>query len=101
MIHFNLPALKSELETLENQATAPDFWDDMENSGKVLRKTKALKEKISNYESLCTEREDLLLLIDMANEENDADMAEEIISGCNKLSESYESMRLETLLTGP
>ena len=101
MIHFNLPALKSELEKLENQATAPDFWDDMENSGKVLRKTKALKEKITSYESLCTEREDLLLLIDMANEENDAGMAEEIIAGCTKLSEEYESMRLETLLTGP
>lgn len=101
MIHFNLPALKSELETLENQATAPDFWDDMENSGKVLRKSKALKEKISSYESLCTEREDLLLLIDMANEENDADMAEEIISGCKSLTENYEKMRLETLLTGP
>ena len=101
MIHFNLPALKSELESLENQATAPDFWDDMENSGKVLRKTKALKEKITSYESLCTEREDLLLLIDMANEENDADMAEEIISGCRKLTENYEKMRLDTLLTGP
>ena len=101
MIHFNLPALKSELETLENQATAPDFWDDMENSGKVLRKTKALKEKIASYESLCTEREDLLLLIDMANEENDVDMAEEIISGCQNLTASYEKMRLDTLLTGP
>ena len=101
MIHFNLPALKNELEALENQATAPDFWDDMENSGKVLRKTKALKEKISSYESLCTEREDLLLLIDMANEENDAEMAEEIISGCKNLTENYEKMRLDTLLTGP
>ncbi len=101
MIHFNLPALKNELEALENQATAPDFWDDMENSGKVLRKTKALKEKISSYESLCAEREDLLLLIDMANEENDAEMAEEIISGCKNLTENYEKMRLDTLLTGP
>ena len=96
-----MPALKNELEALENQATAPDFWDDMENSGKVLRKTKALKEKISSYESLCTEREDLLLLIDMANEENDAEMAEEIISGCKNLTENYEKMRLDTLLTGP
>ncbi len=96
-----MPALKSELSDLENQATAPDFWDDMENSGKVLRKTKALKEKILSYESLCTEREDLLLLIDMANEENDTNMAEEIISGCRNLTENYEKMRLDTLLTGP
>ena len=101
MIHFNLPALTSELEDLEAKATAPDFWDDMENSGKVLRKTKALKEKITSYESLCTEREDLLLLIDMANEENDADMAAEIIENCQKLNETYEKMRLDTLLTGP
>ena len=48
MIHFNLPALKNELEALENQATAPDFWDDMENSGKVLRKTKALTQRIED-----------------------------------------------------
>ena len=101
MIHFNLPALKSELESLETQATAPDFWDDMENSGKILRKTKALKEKIFSYENLCNEREDLLLLIEMANEENDSDMAAEIISGCNALTENYEKMRLDTLLTGP
>jgi len=101
VIHFNLPALTSELEDLEKQATAPDFWDDMENSGKVLRKTKALKEKISAYNALCTEREDLILLIDMANEENDESMIDEIIAGYEKLSEDYNKMRLDTLLTGP
>lgn len=101
VIHFNLPGLKSELEDLENKATTPDFWDDMESSGKVLRKTKSIKEKISSFENLCTDREDLILMIDMANEENDTSMVDEIVSGYNSLTERYEKMRLDTLLTGP
>ncbi len=101
VIHFNLPALKAELEELESLATAPDFWDDMENSSKILKSTKAVKEKITSFENLCTEREDLLLLIDMADEENDTSMVEEIIESFTSLKNTYEKMRLDTLLTGP
>ena len=58
-IHFNLAKLKAEIQELAQQSTAPDFWEDAQNSQKILKKTKQLKEKVTSYESLVKEHEDL------------------------------------------
>ncbi len=73
----------------------------MENSGKVLKKTKQLKDKVEAYEKLAGAREDLLVMIEMADEENDTSVVDEIIADCEALMKDYEAMRLDTLLTGP
>ncbi len=73
----------------------------MENSGKVLKKTKQLKDKLEAFETLVMTREDLLVMIEMADEENDTSVVPEIVNDCNKLFKDYETMRLDTLLTGP
>ena len=39
----------SEIEKLEAQSGEAGFWDDMENSQKVLQKTKQLKDKVERY----------------------------------------------------
>lgn len=93
--------MKVEIQELEQQSAAPDFWEDAQNSQKVLKKTKQLKEKVTSYQALLQEHEDLTLLIEMAEEENDASVVEEIVSSFHTLEEQYDAMRLETLLTGP
>ena len=100
-IHFNLAKVESEVKTLEEKTSAPGFWDDAENSAKILKKIKQLNDKKQAYESLVEQREELLMLIDMAIEENDESIVEEIIENCKAFHETYENMRLETLLTGP
>ena len=76
------------------------FWDDVENSQKVLQKTKQLKDKVERYENLKTSWEDALVLIDLANEENDESMLPEIKSSVESVVDELEKMRLETLLSG-
>ena len=39
--------LVREIEELETKASAPGFWDDMENSQKILQRTGKLKNSIS------------------------------------------------------
>ncbi len=90
----------TEIETLEAKSAEPGFWDDMENSQKVLQKTKQLKDKVGNYDALKTSWEDTLVLIDLANEENDESMLSEIKSAVEKVKETLEQMTLETLLSG-
>ena len=44
--------LTAEIAELEKKAAAPDFWDDMENSQKVLKRTASLKGKIAAFDAI-------------------------------------------------
>ena len=90
-----------EVEELEKQAAEPGFWDDMEQSQKVLQKTKQLKDKIESYERLKNLREDTLMMIDLAEEDNDAGLVEDVKKSVEEIQESVEKMTLDTLLNGP
>jgi len=72
----------------------------MENSQKILQKTKQLKDKVERYEKLKTSWEDAIVLIDLANEENDEGMLSEVTKTCNDISADVEKLTLETLLSG-
>ena len=61
----------SKISELEEQSSAPGFWDDVENSQKVFQQTKQLKDKVERYDRLKGSWEDALVLVDLANEEND------------------------------
>lgn len=90
----------SKIEELEQEAAAPDFWEDMDNSQKVLQKTKQLKNKVDKYEELKTSWEDLLTLVELGNEEEDLSLLDEIKDGVKELQDNLEKMTLETLLSG-
>ncbi len=72
----------------------------MENSQKILQKLKGYKNKVEKYEGLVSEFEDTLVLIDMANSEEDASYADEIGKSVRNIRAKLEEMTLETLLSG-
>ena len=76
------------------------FWDDIENSQKVLQKTKQLKDKVEAYENLRGKWEDTLVLIDLANEENDESMLPDVTQATEEIESTIDKMTLETLLSG-
>ncbi|MDO4617972.1 MAG: peptide chain release factor 2 [Clostridia bacterium] len=97
---LDIEGTRKEIEELEAQSAAPDFWDDMENSQKVLQKTKQLKDKVERYNQLHGAWEDALVLCDLANEENDEGMLPEVKSAVEAVISDCEKMTLETLLSG-
>ena len=97
---LGLDKMKMEIEQLEQRAAQPGFWDDVENSQKVLQKTGALKNKVNAYQELTTAYEDTLALIELANEEEDLSLLEEAQQELDNVVKSYERQRLQTLLTG-
>ena len=78
----------------------PDFWNDQENSGKVLRQTKQLKDKIERYEKLCAKLEDAVTLCELAIEENDESFKDEILKETADIEAEEEKQRIEVLLSG-
>ena len=97
---LDLESAAREVETLEAKAAEPDFWSDLENSQKVLQRIKQLKDRRSIYESLCHEAEDLELMCDMALEENDESLSDEVTAGMAALTTHLEEVRMQTLLSG-
>lgn len=97
---LGLSAMESEISQLEHKAAEPGFWDDMENSQKILQRTSILKGKIENYNKLVSAYEDTNALIELANEEEDISLLEEAKEEYNKVKEELEKQRLATLLTG-
>ncbi|MCX7841678.1 MAG: peptide chain release factor 2 [Clostridia bacterium] len=97
---LDIARLSDEIEELENKASDPSFWEDMENSQKVLQRTKALKNKVERYQSLKACWEDLMTLNELGLEEKDESVIPEVAEGVKQLKERLHKLRLETILTG-
>lgn len=95
-----IDSLKAEVEVLEKESAAPDFWDDMENSQKVMQKIGSLKAKVTGYESLKSDYEDALLMIELADEEGDLSLLDDCTASVKDIETRVEDMTLSTLLSG-
>lgn len=92
--------LKNELMELEEKTAAEGFWNDVDNSQKILKKVSSLKNKINEVDELKGLFSDTLTLIEMAVEEQDLSLLEEITEGVDKIEKEIERLKLSTLLTG-
>ena len=97
---LNLEGLKNELERLHAMQEAPGFWDDPEKSQKIVMKAKQAEQTVERYEKMCAAWDDLMTICEMAAEEDDDSMLDELKEGFAALAANMESCRLETLLTG-
>ena len=91
---------KTELERLHMQIESDGFWDNQERSQKIMKQVRDYEGKVERYKKMCDQWDDLMTICDMALEENDDSMLDELTDGYHKLEEQMESARLETLLTG-
>ena len=98
---FDLPGLEAEHKELQNQMSAPDFWNDIDHANKVSQKAKQIENKVSRYRSLLARAEDAETLIEMGAEEDDESLLPEIESEVKALDRDAGKLRLELLLKGP
>ena len=94
---------ETEATRLEKTTTTDEFWDDMQNSQKVLQAIKQLRIKCETYYKLHSRAADLLTLCEMAIEDgggNADSLLAEITTEYAAVEQNIESLRLSTLLTG-
>ena len=97
---LKLDAAEREIEELEAASAREGFWNDVEKSQKVQKRLKTLQNKRDNYNRLCGNWDDLMTLCDMAIEEDDDSLLEELHTDYASFEEKVEETRLSTLLTG-
>ena len=98
---FDVAGMAAEKEQLEERMGAADFWDDIEAANKANQRMKVLSAKIEKYQKLQSAIEDAEVMADMAEEEDDQTMYDELASDMRSITERVEALKLETLLKGP
>lgn len=98
---LDIDKAKSEIAELQEQSGRDGFWDDIENSQKVMQTIKHHEATIESYSKLNEKLEDALTMIELAmEEEDDEDIAMEIKRDADHFKKELEAMKLTTLLTG-
>ena len=97
---LNLDSTAQEVDFLEAQSAADGFWNDPDNSQKVLQRLKHLKSKLEDQQKRRSSWDDMMVLCEMGNEEEDLSLLPELEADFAALLQSMESARLQTLLTG-
>ncbi len=97
---LRIDELRKEVEELEKKTLAADFWNDQQESGKILRQVKQKKDKIEAYEKLSEKLEDTIALAELAIEENDESFIDEVLTDVESIEKEEEKQRIEILLSG-
>ncbi len=97
---LKLEAAEKEIEELQAASEREGYWNDVEKSQKDQKRLKTLQAKCDNYARLCSAWDDMYTMCEMAIEENDSSMLEELTSEFEKFSSNVEATRLSTLLNG-
>ncbi|MEE1185989.1 MAG: peptide chain release factor 2 [Acutalibacteraceae bacterium] len=97
---IGISAIKSNIEKLELQTTEQGFWDDNDNSQKVLKQIAKFKKKVAQFNELKSNFDDTMALIEIADEEQDLSILSEVVESVDSVIKKTDDMRLTTLLSG-
>ena len=97
---LDLDAMNAEAATLEDQAAAPNLWDDPDAAQKVTSRLSYVQGEIRRMTTLRRRVDDLGVLADLAEAEADADALAEVEAELVDLTKAMGEAEVRTLLSG-
>ena len=98
---LDVDKLRREAGDLEQQASAPDLWDDPDKAQQVTSRLSYVQGEIRRVEDLRRRTDDAQVLWEMAEEADDADSRTEAETEAASLRKAIDELEVRTLLSGP
>ena len=98
---LEVPTKEEKIAELEYKMGEPTFWDDAEEAQKINQELNDVKISVDKYKSLKSKYEDVATLWEMAVEDEDTSLEDEIKEDLDKVADGLENLQLEVLLSGP
>ncbi len=96
----DMPALRSRIEELSAQASAPGLWDDPEAAAQVTSQLSASQAELDRMDKMGARIDDLEVLVELAGGEDDADSWAEAEKDLTVLRAQLGQLETRTMLTG-
>jgi peptide chain release factor 2 len=97
---FDLPALRQQINELEEQSASQTFWDDPSSANKTLQRLSRLKGILTPFAALDKTERDIAELFEMLKQEPDPSLEKEADSMAIQLIKDLDAYELRTLLNG-
>ncbi|MBN9613273.1 MAG: PCRF domain-containing protein, partial [Actinobacteria bacterium] len=97
---MDLPGLESRIAELEEQAAAPGLWDDPDAAQKVTSSLSHSKSRFTKLSAVRQRLDDLDVLLELAQEMDDEDSAEEARVELAELESVIGELEVQTMLSG-
>ncbi|MER7400680.1 peptide chain release factor 2 [Streptomyces sp. NPDC000151] len=97
---LDLDKMRADIAALEEQAAAPDLWDDVENAQKVTSRLSYLQGQLRKAEDLRGRVDDLEVLFELAADEADEDTQAEAEAELISVRKAVDELEVRTLLSG-
>ncbi len=97
---LDIDSIRSQVAELEEQTSSADFWDSAEDTQKILQKLRSLNDTVDTFNRIVNSYDDILTMIEIAIEDGDNSLLEEIENEANEFYKNLSTLRLTTLLTG-
>jgi peptide chain release factor 2 len=97
---LDLDKIRADIARLEEEAAAPDLWDDVANAQKVTSRLSFLQGELRKVETLRRRIEDVSVLFELAEAEDDADTRAEAETELASVRKAVDELEVRTLLSG-
>ena len=97
---LDLSRLRKEKAELEDQASAPDLWDDPAKAQVVTSRLSHVQSEINRVERLRSRLDDAGVMYELAQSESDADAETEAATEIVALRKAIDELEVRTLLSG-
>src|SRR5699024_3802691 len=94
----DLDNLRDEVAELTEEASSPSFWDNPESAQKTSARLSLKQGSLEELEKCGQRIDDDELLVEMSQEEGDADSRQEAASDLKKLHDQLADLDISTLL---
>ncbi|HYP74405.1 MAG TPA: peptide chain release factor 2 [Polyangiaceae bacterium] len=98
---LDVPALKREIEELDELSAAPKFWDNQEKAQALMRKRASAVEKLGWIESLSKDVADSSELLELGAADNDESITAEVEAQIPAIEARVRTAELQRMLSGP
>jgi peptide chain release factor 2 len=96
----DVDSLQSEIARLSEEAGVPDLWDDPEKAQKVTSALSHRQSELARITSIENRLDDLEIMVQLANEEQDAAAAADARTELAAISATLGDLEVQTLLDG-
>lgn len=97
---INPAKMRARIAELEAEQNGEGFWNDVSHAQQVSKELSLATSKLSKFEKLLGELDDLLDTVDIVELEGSETEDENLVKAIASLSESVERLTLSTLLSG-